>query len=404
MPVKDHIQGLIEKRQQIADDLETLISGEDYDPDGPAGEEFRSLQTEALAIDKRVEHGREVAELRAKGSALVQRSGAYPDTDIDPSGDIGAQLIASPTFKSWKRAGATGRAKLMEIPMRRALITSATIPPTSSRVNAPEPAIRNLLLNALTKIQVATGSVDVLKYGPATGAGVVAEGALKPEGILAPTVTPQTVPTIAAWAEAVRQVIEDETRLRDFITNSLMRGVYAKVESEAADVIEGGTGYQTATGDNGMSAIRNGVALVQSAGWSPNAILLNPLDAAAVDYDVWNNTSGQSSSVWGLQVIASPAIAAGTGFVADFSAAFQHYYRGAADVFVSDSDVGTDGISNFKRNIITFLVEYRGLTVVVRPDAVAKVTVTTPPIAQAAGRGGTPQQAPQQTPPARKDK
>jgi len=392
MPVTDHIQQLIEKRQQIADDLEALVSADDYNPEGDAGTEFRNLQTEAENIDKRITHGREVAELRSKGAALIRSSGAYPDTEIDPGGDIGAQMLESPTFKAWRRSGGTGRAKLLEIPMRRALITSATNPPDRTRVVATEPQVRNVLLNALTKIQVATGSVDVLKYGPAaTGAAVVAEGALKPEGILAPSVTPVTVPTIAAWSEAVRQILEDDARLRDFITNSLMRGVYKAVETAAADVIEAGTGYHIATGDNGMAAIRNGVAVVQDAGWQPNAILLNPLDAAAIDYNVWDNTGGQSSSVWGLQVIASSAVASGAGFVADFGAAFQHYYRGAADVFVSDSDVGIDGISNFKRNIITFLVEYRGLTVVVRPDAVAKVSITPaapppPPAADTAQR------------------
>jgi hypothetical protein len=45
-------------------------------------------------------------------------------------------------------------------------------------------------------------------------------------------------------------------------------------------------------------------------------------------------------------------------------------------------------VSNFKRNILTALGEYRSVTHVVRPEAVAECTVAAPPLAAAKKAGG----------------
>ncbi len=375
MKIKSHLDELVEKRQQLSDDMDNIVQNEDFDPEG---EEFRSLQANAEKLEKQIAAVSKSIELRAAADGLAHRMGRATPVAASDGEDIGAQLIASERFQSWKRAGASGRAKLMEIPLRRALITTAQAPIRPDRVYAAAPAQQATLLSVLNRIQVSSGSVEVVTYPSADPlAGVVPEGTEKPEAALAISVSTVNLQTIAHWIEATRQVIEDENRLRDFISNSLLRGVTDKAEALGAAVIAGGTGYGLANAPTMIEAIRIAIAQVNSAGFRPTGILLNPLDAASLDYEVWSATnggSGGSGSIWGTPVIPNGAIASGTAYVADFGVAFHHYFRGTADLFVSDSDVGLDGISNFKRNIITFLAEYRAATAVIRPEACSKAT------------------------------
>lgn len=382
--MKNHLDELLEKRQQLSDAMDAFVENDDFDPES---EEFRSLQTNADRIEKQIEVVNAAAERRHAADQLANRMGrSVPVADSNGSDDIGQQLVQSERFQAWKRAGASGRAKLMEIPMRRALITTGTpgLNIAPDRVYATPPRQQVTLLSYLNKIQTSSGSVEVITYPSADPlAGVVTEGTLKPEAAFAFAVNPVNLVTIAHWVETTRQVIEDEQRLRDFLSNSLIRGVLDKAEAEAATTILGGVGYGNATDSESMlRAIRIAIAQVYDAGYTPTGVLLNPLDAASLDFDVWTATNGSamSGSIWGVPVIPNGAIPAGSAYVADFGVAFHHYYRGSADLFVSDSDVGVDGVSNFKRNILTFLAEYRAKTAVIRPEAVSVASVGTAPL------------------------
>lgn len=380
--IKSHLDELIEKRQQISDNLDTMVQG-DFNPEG---DEFKGLQREAEDLEKRIEAVKKSIDLRTSANSLAHRMGSGPLVPTANSEmDLGSQLIQSEQFKIWKRSGAAGRAHLMEIPIGRALIDTSSISQPKDRIYAAQPAQQTSLLNTINKIQTSNGAVEVITYPAADPlAGIVAEGAQKPEATFTFGVTTFNLQTLAHWVEATRQIIEDEVRLRDFLSNSLLRGVMDKAESEAAGVVTGGT-YQTASSDSMLHALRIGIAYVNDAGYRPNAILLNPLDAADLDYEVWSGTNGGggAGSVWGTPVVANSAIAAGSAFVADFNVAFHHYYRGTADLFVTDSDVGMVAaapVSNFKRNVLTFLAEYRCKTALIRPEAVVEVSVTGTPL------------------------
>lgn len=379
--LESHLDELIEKRQQVTDDMEGLVTSPDFDPDGDA---FSSLQRSGEQLDKQIEHVEKTRQNRMAADQWHKLSGRGP-AQMDPRAmeDVGQALVTSESFQRWKRAGASGRAKLLEVPLQRALITTADLPSTNDRVYANGPVLPTPLLNVLNRQQVSSGAVDVVTYGAAPDAAIVAEGALKPEAALTIDVVTKNLVTLAHWAETSRQAVEDESRLRDFVSNSLLRGVYGKAETEAATAIQNGTYDAAQSPDSLMKAIRLGVALVQDKGYTPNAVLVNPLDAAELDFFVWDNTGGQSQSVWGLSVVASSKITAGSAFVGDFAAGVHHYYRASAEIFVTDSDVGAAGESNFKRNILTWLGEMRAVTAVVRADAIAEASVGTPVAARA---------------------
>ena len=384
MPVT-RIEQLVELRQQIADEYEAFTAKDDFDPNSPA---LAELVERAESTDAMIARLQQAAELRAGADKVSRAVARVPEqlTTGDP-GNIGRAIVDGQPFQMWKRSGMTGRAKLAEMPVNlRAPLTTATFASAPQQVVAAPPAFQNPLLSALTSIMVATGSVEIISY-PSSGdpnANVVAEGAIKPEG--APTVSIDTVTldTIAVWVEMTRQLAEDETRFVDFVQATLIRGVYDKAEAEAAAVVEGGTGYhEVTTPETMLEGIRVGIAEVTAAGYRPNGVLMNPLDAASLDFSIWEATNGGANggTVWGAPVIPVGAITAGTSYVADFGAAFHHYYRGSADIYITDSDVSAvDNTSNFKKNILTTLAEMRAKTAVIRPEAVAKVTPT-PPVA-----------------------
>jgi len=376
-----HLDDLMEKRTQVIDHLEQLTAADDFDP---SADEIRGLEEQAERIGQQIEKLQKAAELRQAGDSIAKRIGRRPDDTVTPADDLGGQLVHSRGFQAWKAGGYTGRAKLLDL-NTRALITTGTFPSVPDRIVAANSIPQATLLSQVNRQMVSGNSVEVIKYpSGAPLAGDVPEGTLKPEGPITITIETVNLITQAIWAEFTRQVAEDEPRFVDFINNTLLRGVLDKVESNVITAVEAGTGYHAATGDTMLEAIRVGIALVNSAGFRPSVVVMHPLDAASLDYEIYTGSNGAlagQGSVWGVPVVPNGGITQGTAYVADAMAAWHHYYRGAAELFVSDSDVGLDGISNFKRNIMTALAEYRSATTVVRPEAVAECTVTVPPLA-----------------------
>jgi HK97 family phage major capsid protein len=204
-------------------------------------------------------------------------------------------------------------------------------------------------------------------------AGVVAEGEAKPEATLTATVTPYSLETIAHWVQATRQLLEDSAAVRSFIESSLRRGVLDKIEATIAAAIGAAT-LPTATGADLISAIRVGVADVEDAGYTPNAIVLNPQDYAALDIAVMGGTllgPTVRPSYWGLPVVASSAQTAGTALVGDFTAGVQLLQRTGVSLYISDSHAST-----FTSNIFTLLAEARVKAIVGQPSAVVECSKT----------------------------
>ena len=372
---------LILERAQLTEIMGKLAEADDFDPEG---EDWAKTQHRAIQIDRQLEGIRAAQENMADFNRILGTFGASPIVDGIDVHDVGAAVLRSQTFKNYVRSGARGSHQLLDVPLNlRAPLDTSDYPSIPNRVVAAEPRRQNALLNVLNRQIVSSNSVEVVYYPAAAPlAGVVPEGTLKPEAAITLNVSTVTLDTLAHWKEATRQLLEDEARMRDFISGNLLRGVTDKAEANAAAAIQGGT-YTGASGASMAEAIRVAIANVQTAGYSPNGILINPLDAAALDVAVWTVSTGMPAvggSLWGVPIIPVGAISAGSAFVGDFDAAVEFFYRGAAQLYVTDSDVNSvDNSSNFKKNIITFLAEMRCKTVVSRPEAISEATVTVTP-------------------------
>jgi len=294
----------------------------------------------------------------------------------------GEQFIRSAAFTEYRGRGTSGR---VTIETRALPLTLTSMAPAISRTkrlveDAEFPAP---LLDLIPTITVNSNGFDVVRFAKvAGGAAIVAEGAAKPSVEYAPNLAPITLDTIAAYTQYSRQLSEDEPAIVSRINSELQREIARKLESESAAALAGAT-LPAVTGATLLEAVRVGIGTVQSEGYRPNAVLLNPADWAAMDIAVMGVTllgPSVGSQFWGLRPVASIAQPAGTATVGDFTAGVERYSRSGISLYQTDSHADT-----FTLNVLTILAETRSKTVVVHPDAFAEA---------AAGAGTTTASAP----------
>ena len=285
----------------------------------------------------------------------------------------GQAFVESEQFRTYNGHGQSGRFELENYLEVRAPITTANLyvphfvlPPVEYTTRAP-------LLEIVGHVMVSSGVVDWVEVGGDPTAAVVPEGTAKPEAAF--TVTPRSaaLDTIAHWVQITRQALEDASYIRSLIENKLRRGLLNKAETDMAAALVAAT-LPTATGADLLSAIRVGIGKVEAAGFTPNAVLLNPADYAALDVSVMGATVGgpvQQASFWGLRPVAAGAVAAGTATVGDFAAGATLFDRGVTNVFLSDSHA-----SLFISNILVILAEARLKSAVTEPLALCECTAT----------------------------
>jgi HK97 family phage major capsid protein len=288
----------------------------------------------------------------------------------------GQQFVESEQFQTYTGHGSSARFAVPDMLDTRAAITTANLP-IPHFVWAPKVyETRAPLLEVCGRVTVSSGVVDWVELGGDPQAAVVAEGAAKPEAAFTATPKSAALDTIAHWIQITRQALSDAPYIRGVIEGKLRRGLLNKAEADMAAAIDASTAVQTATATAAqgglLGAIRVGLGKVQSAGFVPNAVALNPADYAALDLSVMS-TAQQVPSVqsqfWGMSTVAAAAIPAGKAYVGDFATGATLFDRGVTDVFISDSHA-----SLFISNILVILAEARLKSAVTDPLALCECT------------------------------
>ena len=333
--------------------------------------EFERTRASAVEVDSRISATRAVAR--------------RPHPEATPEAlSLGGMFTDSEQFRNYSGGGNSGR---FTIPGEvRAVLTTGATPgsgflPAPTKWTPPAPQVVTPLLDVITRVPVSTGSVDIVTYSQAaTGANVVAEGALKPEGALTAASVNTPLETIAAWIEITRQLLADAPAARAMIDSQLTRGILNKLSAQVAAVIAASS-IPTTTGTAGQDAltvVRTGMATVQAAGFSPTVVLGSPaligsLDVAVMAYGLGGPTV--QNSVWGIRAVAVPGMT--NRYVMDAAACIVLFERtNGVEVYMTDSDVTGAGVSGFKSNIFTILAELRAKSAVVNPTAATKIVVT----------------------------
>lgn len=213
-------------------------------------------------------------------------------------------------------------------------------------------------------------------------------GGIKPQSELAFEKDSTNVKTIAHWIPATKRALSDAAQIRTLIDQFLLYGLEEALEDQL--VTGDGTGEnllglnatsgiqtETASGDV-FEKTRRARRKVRIGGRStPTAFVMNPIDWENVELmrDGTERFMGNgpfsmtTPGLWGLPVVESEAIAAGTAWVAAWNMAVL-YDREQASIQVTDSHADF-----FIRNLVAILAELRVAFCVLRPAAFVKITL-----------------------------
>ena len=357
----------------------------------------------AEVLNKLGATNQDLAGIKEQLSVIEQkaaRSGSNPSNDPVASG-IGSKVVNSAELQDFiSRMDNLPSGKGAASIQIKATLTSATTNAAGSvgagLVAYRDPQFVNMPNRRLTvrglfgaPVPVTGNSVEIVREkGRNLNAGMVAEGAAKPQSDIQFELVPVPIRTIAHWTKASRQVLEDIPQLGDILEGELMYGVGLKEEEQMLNgdgtgqnllgMIPQATAYSAAfTPANAQIIDTIGLAILQSAlaNLPADGIVIHPSDwmRMCLLKDVggnyllgWNNGGPAAAAnrvLFGLPVVDTPAMTVDKFLVGAFQQAGTVYDRWQARI-----EVGFDS-DDFTKNLVTVLCEERVALGLKRPAA-----------------------------------
>lgn len=382
-------------------------------------EQIKTVKADQVVLDEAKKLADEIG-MPESAKDDIDATGREKDTR-ERVKSLGLQVVESPQFKAML-APFAGRvpekARIQSDPIQiKSLITGASDTSGGAFVVAEQTGIVEMLgrrpLTVRNLISVRRTGSDTVEYVRQTShtnaAAPVAEATtaaaatantttgvlelpagsgVKPEGAWAFERDTATVKTIAEWVPASKRALADVAQLEGLINDELRADL---AETEEDQILNGDgvgenlpgilntAGIQTqAFATDIFTTIRKALTKAKTVGRVvPNGILMNPSDTETVDL-VRDNSGGAGTgqfmgggpfaqgavkTLWGVPVVESEAIAAGSALVGDFRKAVL-WDREQASVTMTDSHADF-----FTRNLVAILGEERVAFAVTRPTA-----------------------------------
>jgi hypothetical protein len=310
-------------------------------------------------------------ELADRLVSLEQRGGGAIDRPITIAKSLGERVVDAIKADADLLAK-TGRVRFaLDLKAAGDPVTTGSV----RNVTSIGPSVPAAVLGAGAVLpmpsMVSTSRVEYSRYTGLEGsAGVQAtEGAAK--AAITPTfsIIQQDAITIAGYTKVSRQAASDTAELQRAVDNVLARQLWLAFDGLMTN---GGTGFSggleglatayTSLVYTGLAdAISEGVATMQTAGFAPNAVMLNPADWLAIvvakgagdgQYLTGNYLETLPLTLRGLRVGLSANVDAGKALLMDTA------FVEAALVNSMTFEIGLDG-SDFTKNLVTVLGELR---------------------------------------------
>lgn len=250
--------------------------------------------------------------------------------------------------------------------------------------------IRDLLPKGTTSsnmIQYARELVFTNNAGPQFEASpTLTEGAIKPESGITFTIANEPVITVAHWIPASRQVLADAPMLQSYIDTRLIYGLKLEEEDELLNgvtangelngLLPQATAYnRSGSSDTKIDTIRKAMTQLQIAEFEASGIVMHPSDWEAIELlkttygeYIWADPRAQAGpSLWGLPMVVTNAMTAGTFLVGAFNVAAMIWDREDATVRVAEQHADF-----FIKNMVAILAEERLALTVFRPLSFVK--------------------------------
>jgi len=242
--------------------------------------------------------------------------------------------------------------------------------------------IRDLIAPGQTISNAIEYAVQVLRTN---AAAAVAENTAKPYSNYTWDLRTSPVRTIAHLVKASRQILDDAPALQSTVDAEMRYGLEFAEEAELLNgdgtgqhllgIIPQATAYSAAfavTGETAIDRIR--LAMLQGvlALYPMTGTVLNPTDWTKIEmtkdgmgrYIIGDPQGTVMPRLWGLPVVSSLAMTAGTFLTGAFKYAAQIFDRMAIEILMS-----TENVDDFEKNMISIRAEERLALIVKRPLA-----------------------------------
>ncbi|MCC2632176.1 MAG: capsid protein [Ramlibacter sp.] len=352
-----------------------------------------SEETKATVDTLLLEQGKLQANLQHTQQALAKLEANGAGGDVQHQ-SLGEQFVSTDDFKAF--AGKTTPRGRVDMTVKAA-ITSLTTDADGSAGDAVNqtrvPGILGMARRRMTVRDLLTpGRMDgsTLEYVKETGftnsAGMVAEGAAKPESTLKLDLVSTTAKVIAHYMKASRQILSDASQLASFIDGRLRYGLAYKEETQLLNgdgtgqnllgIIPQATAYSApfdpAGTETAIDIIRLALLQAELAEYPSTGIVVHPTDWARIEltkdadgrYIIGNPQGSIGATLWNRPVVATQAITVDKFLVGAFMQGAQIFDRWQARV-----EVATENEDDFIKNMVTILAEERLALAVYRPES-----------------------------------
>jgi HK97 family phage major capsid protein len=396
------LDGAIQAGRALTDDEKTQVGAiearlDELDEVLSVERQRRALQQRELAQD--VQDGREKA-----GNALAL---------LKPGRSIGASLFADDEFAAWHRAstpngvvrsGVHIQSPRIEFgalaPLRGSVTTQAgalVIPDQYGLVAFPQRplTIRDLVTNLTTNsdaveyVETTSTTNNAATVAEADNTDSTDDTGRKPFSDMALARRSTTVKQIAHLMAATRRALADAPQIRGMLDTFGIYGLEEELEDQmvAGDATgenfdgilhKAGTTAQPFVTDILTTTRKARTAARLTGRVTPTAYAMNPADWETIDLLQDNEARyyyggpGQmvTPRLWGLPVVESEAVPAGTAILADWRYAIL-WDREQGAIYVTDSHKDF-----FEKNLLAFLFELRAAFALIRPAAFVLADLT----------------------------
>jgi len=364
--------------------------------------EFKTAKEGLLALGGELKAKSEAGEVVAKSlkedvdktltefNGLKARLDEVEQKQVRPEGhgpqrqkSVGEQVVESEGFKSFHHKGGRGSFSI-ETKAVTSAAAGALIRPLYETEIVGIPQRRLTIRDLLNVIPITTSSVDYPKQLSRTNlAATVAESAAKPYSDYAWTNATAPVRTIAHLAKLTRQALDDAPRLVAEVDAEMRYGLGLVEEDQILNgngtgqnlngIVTQATAYVAPIAipsPTSLDMIRLAMLQAALALYPADGIVLNQADWAFIELSkttdgayLFANPQGTvEPRLWGLPVVATPAMAIDKFLVGSFRFGATLYDRMGVEVLIS-----TENVNDFELNLATMRAEERIALAVKRP-------------------------------------
>lgn len=322
------------------------------------------------------------------------------DTPQDPV-SVAEAFVRSAALATYRANGLRGKFSTDHRAAPTGTVTTGLTLPQNNRIPGiinQNPDFPLLVANLLDRQNSDGTTLEYLRdtSGPVStwnAAAVVAEGGNKPQtGPFTFDLISTSLKTCAHWVPITRQAADDDSQLMGYINGRLSYGLDFNMDRQiltgnGSTQMQGilttsGIGaYQPALGntDAKLITVRKAKTQAELAMYAPDAVVMNPLDWQDIELDTDANgqfrvivsvtDSGAPMRIWGLIVVTTVAMTAGTALIGGFKTGATLWERQGITILMTDSHA-----DYFTANTLVILAERRANVAVHTPQAFVKIT------------------------------